>query len=144
VSTTWIVVADRTRCSIYRRQHGLALDPVEHFAHPKGRLTNSEIDTDGQGRGGDSVHGPHTFSPRETAHEHEATVFAKEIARHIGSGRESQRFESLVLVAEPHFLGLLRDALDTPTRALVRNEIQKHLTDAPLTDLAKQVPALLT
>jgi len=143
VSTTWIVVADRSRCSLYRRQRGLALERVRELAHPEGRMAAHEIDADRQGRSVDAVHGPHGFSKRDDAHQHEAKVFAKEIADVLVQGRNARAYDALVLVAEPHFLGLLEGELDTPTRALVRESVHKHLTGASVPEIAKAVPVLL-
>jgi protein required for attachment to host cells len=142
VSTTWIVVADRCRCSIYRRQRGVGLDAIAQLEHPEGRMANRAPAPDSAGRGGDA-RAQGDFEKHYALHDQEGHLFAKEIAAQLASARNAHRFDSLVLVAEPHFLGMLHEALDTPTRALVRGEVRKHLVDAPLPELTKQVPAVL-
>ena len=48
-------------------------------------------------------------------------------------------FGELVLVAEPHFLGLLRDALGPETRRLVKHEVGREYTQGSGDDIRAQV-----
>jgi protein required for attachment to host cells len=43
----------------------------------------------------------------------------------LGAARKAGRFTDLVLVAEPRFLGYLREELDRPTRRFVRQELTR-------------------
>ena len=136
MSTSWIVVADRSRCSTYRRTQGMALEPIERIDHPQGRMHEHDV-------AGDAAHALRAASPKGKNNDAEATVFAKQIAEHLRLGRDGNRFDAIVLVAEPGFLGLVNAALDPATRALVRSEVPKHLTDLSLSELSKHIPALL-
>jgi protein required for attachment to host cells len=138
---TWIVLADRTRAAIRRqRKLGGPFELVQELEHAASRLMDRELGTDRPGRTIDgSGTRRHALEAHESPHEHEAKVFAREIAAQLAAARTSRRYDALVLVAEPRFLGMLRDALDHATRQRVRAEIPKRLLDATDADLAQHV-----
>jgi len=63
--------------------------------------------------------------PRESQRGDATRVFAAEIADKLSRGRLDRRFDDLVLIAAPRFLGVLRDELDAATAALVRGTLDK-------------------
>lgn len=112
MTVTWVILADRARVAIRRqRTLGGPFELVQELAPSAG--------------------------PRG----HEAKAFAREIAGELATARTAQRFDALVLVAEPGFLALLRDALDHATRRRVRSEIPEQLLDASDAELARQIEA---
>jgi protein required for attachment to host cells len=141
---SWILIANRAGARIVdRQQQDLSL--VEEIPHEQGRLRDKQIDTDRQGRSFNSVGAAgHALSPSETAHEHDAKAFARELADKLRTERMNGSFERLVLIAEPHFLGLLREALDDGTARLVIASEAKDLAQVGLRDLARHLPELPT
>jgi protein required for attachment to host cells len=127
----WILVADSARAHLYLRGNRWdQLDPLEKHEHPEGRAHEGDLVSD-QGtaviqRGGQGQR--RSSQPEVSATEHEAQVFAHELAGRLRKGRVEREMDSLVLVAAPHFLGLLREALDDQTRKCVVHEIDKDLT----------------
>jgi protein required for attachment to host cells len=75
------------------------------------------------------------MSPEQSAHDHVATTFARELADVLRQGRNDHRFTKLVLVAEPRFLGMLREALDDTTAGMVAGTVTKDLANVALQDL---------
>ena len=63
--------------------------------------------------------------PRESQRAHAAGLFAAELADKLHKGRNANRYQELVLIAAPRFLGALRQALDGATAALVRGTLDK-------------------
>ncbi len=128
---TWILVADSARARLYLRDRRWdQLDQLEELEHPEGRAHEGDLVTD-QGtaviqRGGQGQR--RSSQPEVSATEHEAQVFAHQLAGHLRKGRVEHEMDSLVVVAPPHFLGLLRAALDDQTRKCVLHEIDKDLT----------------
>ena len=47
----------------------------------------------------------------------------------------ARQFDELILIVAPGLTGPLRDALDEPTRARVRETLVKDLTKVPLNDI---------
>tara|TARA_R110002124_G_scaffold50117_7_gene146209 strand:+ start:2592 stop:3038 length:447 start_codon:yes stop_codon:yes gene_type:complete len=127
----WILVADRAHARLYLRgKRWDQLEQLENHEHPQGRAHEGDLVTDegaavmqrgGQGQRRDT-------QPEVSATEHEAQVFAHELTDRLRQARLGQEMDSLVLVAAPNFLGLLRKALDDQTRKCVIHEIDKDLT----------------
>lgn len=124
---TWIMTADRAGARIFERD-GDVLTLVEEIVHEEGRLRDGQLGSDEPGRSFDSSRpGRHSMGKAQTPHEHVAVGFAKALATKLREGRVQHKFTRLVIAAEPHFLGLLRAALDEPTRKLVVRTVPEHL-----------------
>lgn len=110
-----------------------------------GRLKNAEINTDRPGFSSSSGPGPggHSMTPAETAHDHVAANFAREIAELLQRGRNEQRFNQIVLVAEPRFLGMMRGTLDNGTLNMVRGTVGKDLAHVAFHDLGRHLEGVL-
>lgn len=127
--TTWVVVADSSRAKIYVQDKptGELQDAID-LVHPSARLHGVDLSSDRAGKHvGGFGQGSHMFDARTEAKEHEAENFAREIAERIESGRASDQFQKLVLMAPPEFLGVLREQLSDAVRKLVVEEIAKDL-----------------
>lgn len=131
IKTTWVVVAHQAGARFMEHKSGFGrhLNLVRELEHPDGRKRNHEIDSDrpgeaSPGRGGSSRRG---MAHEQTAHEHVVGVFANTIASELSKARSDGAFDSLILVAEPGFLGILREALDKPTAAVVVDSVNKNL-----------------
>ena len=127
MNATWIVAADRAGAHIYSTgPDGLAL--VQTMKHEEGRLKDVEMGTDEPGRTYDRSHmGRHALENPLPFHEQSALAFAQTLADTLRAARVEGRCSSLVLAAEPRFLGMLRRALDGQTEKLVSQTIHKDL-----------------
>ncbi len=143
---TWFVVASRAGARILERKGRLAeLSLVETLQNEAGRLKSSEIDTDRAGRSFDAVgHGRHPMEREESPHDRAAANFARELAERVLAGRNTHRFDQLVLVAEPRFLGLLRAALDHVSAGLVIESVGKDFAHLQVRDLEKHLMKMRT
>lgn len=137
----WIVVANRVVAQIYKLDVETAqLVAVECLSHPEGRLHNRDIGADRPGRAFDSVgKGRHAMGRSVSDTEHSTEVFAREIARRLERGRMERAFESLVLVAEPRFLGRLQGFLHGELSHLVTATVGKDLVDCEPLELFRRV-----
>lgn len=72
---------------------------------------------------------------RHAHHAHEMAPFVKAVAARLDQGRQKHEFEQLFLAAEPHLLGMLRDALDKNTAKLIYGSVSKDLQPFRLDDL---------
>ena len=154
-----IVVADEANARFYDLERRTDLLPgrgvlqvVGSLADPLARLHDRDLKSDRPGRVYD--HAPTAGARRgATAHhatggersprEHEAQTFAHRIAAQLQHDRAQGAPEHLVLVAAPHFLGLLRDALPDSLRKLVIEEIHKDLVHEPGEALQVHLAAML-
>lgn len=138
MATTWILAADESRARVLqvtgREQR---LTEIDGLVNPAGRAQDRELETDaeprfsghgGLGKPGDSpTSGPPSDPERQGAVEHSAHAFAKEIARYLDKARVERRYDQLVLVAPPKFLGALRKELHKEVAKLVADERPKDL-----------------
>ncbi len=125
----WYVVADSARARIFSSSGPQGqLEDVDIWLHPESRLKDQQIAADAPGRSFDSHgEGRHAMAPRIDPSKQEALRFATEIGKRLDKARKNGRFDQLVLVAAPRFLGLMRGGLNRPTLDCVAHEVAKNL-----------------
>lgn len=131
--TRWYVLVSRINSAIYRytTEHEFVL--VERFSNPEAGLSEHALVSDRSGRGISSagagtIH--HALDQGHRRHEEAAKTLCEQVARSLATARDNGRFGELVIVAEPHTLGLFRKALSPNLRALVQREIHHEYTEA--------------
>jgi protein required for attachment to host cells len=134
MAITWIVAADSARARVLQvadRKHDLV--EVEDLVNPEGRMHDRELTTDANPR----LHGPGGNSAREepSAVEHAVEMFSKRISDYLEKARTQHRYDRLVLVAPPKFLGKLRKSLGREVEKLVAGELDKELYRANAREL---------
>lgn len=144
MTKTWILAAESSRAKLYSSTSKVApFVEVETMVHPESRMHEGDLVSDRNGNDGGSFgQGPHAYDNKTSAHKHEHIVFAKQIAERLEQGRTHGEFESLVLVAPPAFLGMLREHLSKPLMAMVSRQIHKNLVQQSPDMLREQVYAL--
>lgn len=142
---TWVLVADKSRARIFSKNGRSPFREEETFIHPESRLHEQDLTSDlpGSDGGGNSSGQRHGKGPRVSPKRHEAQVFCKQVADHLESARAEQRFQRLLVVAPPAFLGLLREQFSPPLGALVTREVNKNLVHLKADELRAQLPVLL-
>lgn len=133
MSRTWILVAESSRAIVFATEgpDGV-LTEVEALAHPEGRLHARDLVTDYAGKDGGSVgQSPHVLAEKVGPHKQEVIDFAHLLAKHLEAGRVHGKFDRLVLVAPPAFLGELRNCLGKELMALVSRQVDKNLVHQP-------------
>lgn len=138
-----IVVADQAEAIFYDcptlrsrpREVARITDPAAH-------LHDRDFSSDRPGRAYESVGGArHAVGKEHEPRRHEALRFARRIARRLDDARRKDEFESLIVVAGPPFLGVMRSELSRPTRACVVHEVRKDLVHGTVEALRKHLPA---
>jgi protein required for attachment to host cells len=142
MNDVWVVVASSTRCRIFTQQkHSGPLLQIDELEHPEGRLRGRDFASDRPGRAFDSFgSGRHAMGQPVNPADQEAIRFAKTVAEKIDLARKKARFERLVLVADPRFLGHLRQGLSSATRHLLTTELHKNLADADPKSIREALP----
>lgn len=124
MANTWIVAADGSRARVLQVAGPQRLVEVDNLLNPNGRLSDREINTDARGR----FSGGHTGEDDVSAVEHQVELFAKRVGEYLDKARTDHRYDELVLVAPPKFLGALRKELDKEVEKLVVDELPKDLS----------------
>lgn len=120
------------------------MNEVGYFANPEGR-THGRDSTTGRPPSVDESMGAarHTIQPHTTLREKSAERFARTLTAALERGRNEHRYERLVLVAPPRFLGVLHGTFDRPLRDCVAGEVRRDLTAMPPASIRSRLPARL-
>lgn len=134
-SLTWVLVADSSRALLYSvgtKTKNWTL--LKEYTHGASRVSEGGLTTDQPGR----THGStgssarsameSKTSPKEVEFEH----FAHELAGALHDGHGQNAYDRIVLVAPPHFLGLLRKSINDTVSKLIAETLDKdylHLSE---------------
>lgn len=130
MSTTWILVANRARARLFEFDNrDRSVSELRDFLHPDGRLPAG---TRGENRPPRSMDrmgpGRHAIEPQTEPVTKHAQRFASELTGLLEDGRVHHRFDHLVLIATPRFLGHLRQCMDSRLREQVSREVRRDMT----------------
>jgi len=150
----WYVVASRTRTRIYQHTGPTTgLDLIETLENPDGRVRGREMHRHklgaGVARGKAGQERTYSLESASDPHELVAVQFAKKIASFLDKKVQKKAFDQVVLVAEPHVLGLIKKELTTKTVDSLGRSIRKDLNKISDTQLPKHLgvkpkPRLMT
>jgi len=142
MNNVWVVVASNTRCRIFaQHKHNGPLEELEDLVHPEGRLHERRLASDRPGRTFDRAgEGRHAKGNPVKPQEQENIRFAKDVADKIDAARKQDKFERLVLIAEPGFLGQLRQGLPAATQQRLSAELHKNLVEADPDRIREALP----
>jgi protein required for attachment to host cells len=141
---TWILVASNTHARIFTASTpSSALEEIEGMAHTEGRLHDRDMTTDLPGRIKSTGGGGHALEQATDPKKHEADNFAGQIAQHLEAAHNANKYEQLLIVAEPSFLGLLRDHLPEHIKTHICFELDKNLTTHSAADIRNHLPQYL-
>ena len=90
------------------------------------------------GRRGAVAH--HGVGSDRKPRKHEAVLFARQIVGELISAQRAERFDRLVLIAPPEFLGVLRKALPVALHKMVAAEVAKDLVHESPAAVRSYVP----
>jgi protein required for attachment to host cells len=142
--TAWILVSDASRSKLLTTElpeHPWTL--VEAFEHPEGREASREIRPSSppgrmlqsMAKGGRRS----AMEPRTTPKEAEVERFAHELCQYLENAASRRQFDVLVLVAPPHFLGILQGALGRQSGKCLRASVNKDLSMFDAAELRKRL-----
>ena len=147
---TWVLVCDASRARILNEEpNGRGYTMVEAFEHAESRAKVRDLVADENGRkpAGPSVgnNGPRNISGRPGAEpdtdpkEVEAQKFARELAAALEKGLNDHAYDTLTIVAPPHFLGLMRGTLNDQVVKRLTLTIDKDFSSLPPRDLEERL-----
>jgi protein required for attachment to host cells len=142
VKNTWVLVCDAAKARVFEIRDG---DPtwhaVELVLHEGSRSKASELVGGPSGTRsseGRSVH-HNALAPASSPKEVEKDGFAHTLATTLDQAMRSARFRKWVLVAPPHFLGLMRQELTSELEKHLLTTVDKDLNDLNVHDLSQRL-----
>ena len=140
MSNQWIVVSDAARARLISRDAEHKLTLVDTLKHSESEAHEGDLRTGGKGEIHDSGgSGQHQADPQTTTSEKHADIFAKQVTERLKSGLNDDAFKELIIVADPSFLGRLRDHMDNPLRDTVRKTLDKNWAQHDTQQIEKQL-----
>ncbi|MCX7099579.1 MAG: host attachment protein [Methylococcales bacterium] len=141
---TWIVVADNTLARFFTVDtESSPLEELSQLTHEKGRLLDNDLTTDIPGKIRASNGVGHAFEQATDPKRHEAENFAKQITGSLTEALNANKFEQLVLVAGPAFLGMLRKELPETLSKRVSFSLDKSIASQSPADIRSHLPKYL-
>jgi protein required for attachment to host cells len=142
VNNVWVLVCDAAKARVFEIRHG---DPtwhaVELVLHEGSRSKASELVGGPSGTRspeGRSVH-HNALAPASSPKEVEKDGFAHTLATTLDQAMRSARFRKWVLVAPPHFLGLMREELTSELEKHLLTTVDKDLNDLAVHELSERL-----
>lgn len=142
---SWIVVANSSCARIFTAETPTSpLNETETLTHPQGRQHAQNLSSDLPGRQADkSSLSKHGLSDRTELKKQETIHFAKQITQHLDGARKRQAYKQLIIIADPDFLGLLREQMSVATAKLIVLEMDKNLTKEKADKIRQYLPPIL-
>lgn len=152
-TTTWILVANASFACLYEthlallfRTNGHAeknLTMIKSFNHEQSRKRTSDLVSDRQGSYISGTAGHGSFSEQTDPKLIEADRFARELAQVLEDGRIEESYSNLIIVAKPHFQGLLQKHMNHRLGKYINRTIEKDYTRFKGKELVAQLQAHL-
>ena len=144
-----IVVASQADVTFYDTQKiGDRLEVTGRLTDPLAHLHDRDFKSDRPGRFSDhgslggrrSATAGHGTGGERSPRKHEAIIFAQKIATELEQAHKANRFDRLIVMAEPGFLGVLRKALPRSLSSAVIAEVAKDLAHQPESAVRAHLP----
>ena len=127
--TTWVLVANSSIARLFHLETLQKLNEINQFEHPESRLKNMDLVSDKPGRDFESFNNTrHAMEQKTMPKKLEAFQFAKHLAEYLEQASERGKYDELMLIAGPTFLGVLRETISPNLAKLIKKEIDKDLT----------------
>ena len=141
-SGDWVVVCDGAKALILENA-GDAISPnlktKEVHAQPDSKT--SEQGTDAPGRSINSNGSRRSAMEQTDWHAQAEERFLTDLAKRLDAAVVAGETKSLILIAPPRALGVLRQAFSAPVRNAIRAEIDKDYVKMPLYEIEKHLAA---
>jgi protein required for attachment to host cells len=138
---TWILIADSGRAHVLENLGpGKGVRRVEGLDRVADLPRTHDIVDDRQGRSFESSSATrHALTPPSDPRERLKRDFLASVATEISERLAAGAFDRLIVVAPPHALGTLRQAIPDKLRAAVAGEVAKDLTKTPDREIASHL-----
>lgn len=124
----WLLLANSSKARIFEGGSPIGeLNEIFDLENESAKLREEDIVTDRSGRRHDEGMGLSAME-RDPLDE-ETNVFVREVVRFLEKHRNAGDFQTLSIIAEPQFLGKLRNEMPAPLRGLVIEEVAKNITN---------------
>ena len=139
---TWILLCEASRARLFTNDSHGRLTEHSAYAHPGSRVHGHDMVSDRPGRRAEAPGHHGGLSPDAEPREVEAQRFALGLDALLKQGLNRHAYDELVLAAPPHFLGLLRNALDGQVAARIVATFDKNFIALQPRELETRIYAM--
>jgi protein required for attachment to host cells len=136
----WVVVCDGAKALFLENDGDIRapnLKTVQVFEQKD--LPTHLIGTDAPGRTFNSVGSARSAVEQTDFHDQAERAFLTQLARHLEEALASGKTKSLIIVAPPRALGMIRPAYSHAVKSAVRIEVDKDLVKMPVHEIEKRL-----
>ena len=136
----WVVVCDGAKALVLENTGDTKfpnLKTVEHFEQKD--LATHEIGSDAPGRTYSSVGHGRSSVEQTDWHDQAERDFLLQLVKHLDAALTAGKTKSIILIAPPRALGMLRPAYSHALKAAVRAEIDKDYVKLPVYEIEKRL-----
>lgn len=140
-----VIAADSVRARLFHAGTPDApLREIDALLNPESRLHEHDLVDDAGGRrGARPTQAKRSAFGGDTAKRHRAEEFAASVCARAAADLRETRARRLYLVAEPEFLGLLRQRMPAALRRRVAGAVAKSITGKPAGRIRAALPERL-
>ncbi|HEY6834450.1 MAG TPA: host attachment family protein [Pseudolabrys sp.] len=138
----WVVVCDGAKALVLENAGNIKspnLKTIEVLGQKD--LATRELGTDKPGRSFSSVGHGRSAVEQTDWHDQSEQTFLTQLAQHLDAAVAAGKTKSLIVVAPPRALGMLRPAYSHALKDAVRAELDKDLVKQPVHEIEKQLTA---
>jgi protein required for attachment to host cells len=142
MNTVWVLVCDAARARFFEVRGG---DPAWHLvsdvSHDESRRKATDLVSDKAGRAsseGGSVH-HNALAPASSPKQIQKEHFAHSLGKTLDQAMRSARFHRWVLVAPPHFLGMMEKELTAELKKHLLTTVDKEMSHLGPRELAEKL-----
>ncbi|GAA0792863.1 host attachment protein [Marinobacterium sediminicola] len=128
---TWYVVADAAKARIFQQKSPRdTAEEIHTLVHPAARAPGSSLTSDAPGAQANAGSGTHGMQEKVTPRQAEDQRFAREVIDQVRHALNDNQISQFYMAAPPHFLGLLRGAMDNRVSKALAGDLDKNLSTA--------------
>jgi protein required for attachment to host cells len=136
----WVVVADGAKALVLENAGNVtAPDLKTREVHEQDDPKTSDIGTDKPGRAFSSVGNGRSAVEQTDFHDQEEYRFLAQLAARLDRAVQSGEVRSLIVVAPPRAIGMLRKELSPQVRKAVRAEIEKDYVKMSVSEIVQRL-----
>lgn len=125
---SWIILANGNMYRIYNYEEShRELTLLKEMQHPESKEKISDLMTDKPGHYKTREGSRGSFSPHSDPHENEIDAFLQTLAKEIETGRVTNQYNDIILIAPSHINGMLSKHINKHTK--VSGQILKDYTN---------------
>ncbi len=145
MNSIWIVIANASISNIYSiTEKNRHFTLVKTLFHSESKLKNSDLVSDSPGhfrKGSNGLRG--SYSEADDHKSLEIEGFSKQICTELENGRTSNAYTGLIIIAEPHFYGLIKKNCNHHIQDKIKHHLAKDYTHYSTKKLKAELETLL-